>query len=78
MLLPNTDHAGATNVAERIRKLMADTPVTIASQTVNVTLTLGVASLGPGETLEAVIGRADAALYAGKLAGRNRVTSSTA
>jgi diguanylate cyclase (GGDEF)-like protein len=78
VLLPNTDLAGAIRVAERVRKFMAETPITIGNQTVNITVTLGVASLGVGETLDLVIARADAALYAGKLAGRNCVTPSMA
>jgi diguanylate cyclase (GGDEF)-like protein len=76
MLLPNTDLAGAVHLAERVRQLMADTPAPVARQAVHVTLTLGAATLAPGETLDAVIARADAALYAGKSAGRNRVTPS--
>ncbi len=76
VLLPNTDLAAAAHVAERIRKLMAETPATFAGQEVRVTLTLGVASLRAGEALDAVVARADASLYDGKLAGRNRVASS--
>jgi hypothetical protein len=43
-----------------------------------VTASLGVAQALPGEAdVNAVLGRADAALYAAKAAGRNRVCSQT-
>ena len=38
-----------------------------------VTLSLGVASLRPGEQVAELLNRADACLYAAKRAGRNRV-----
>ncbi|MDP2118146.1 MAG: diguanylate cyclase, partial [Brevundimonas sp.] len=40
-----------------------------------VTLSAGFAQRRPGETASALLDRADAALYASKHAGRNRVTS---
>lgn len=40
---------------------------------VRCTLSAGVASIDPGDTLEDVIARADAALYTAKTTGRNRV-----
>jgi PleD family two-component response regulator len=38
-----------------------------------VTLSIGVAAGGSDDTLESLLARADAALYAAKRAGRNRV-----
>ena len=38
-----------------------------------VTISLGIAELRPGDTLRMACGRADAALYEAKQAGRNRV-----
>jgi len=40
-----------------------------------ITLSAGFAERRPGETLHALVDRADAAMYASKRAGRNRVTS---
>ena len=55
------------------------TPVLCARGSVKFTASLGVAQALPGEAdVNAVLGRADAALYAAKAAGRNRVCSHTA
>jgi diguanylate cyclase (GGDEF)-like protein len=44
-----------------------------AGAIVRYTVSVGVASLDAGETLSGLLQRADAALYAAKRAGRNRV-----
>jgi diguanylate cyclase len=41
-----------------------------------VTLSAGIATLNPNETSDAVLARADKALYAAKAQGRNRIISS--
>jgi diguanylate cyclase len=43
-----------------------------------VTISAGYARMKQGETATSLLGRADAALYASKHGGRNRVTSATA
>jgi diguanylate cyclase (GGDEF)-like protein len=65
LLLPDTDRAGASVVAERIR-------AAVAAET-RVTVTVGVAQHGGDETAAAVLARADQALYRGKALGRNKV-----
>jgi diguanylate cyclase (GGDEF)-like protein len=72
ILLPETGLENAVLVAERLRQKIA------ANRTVrnlSVTISLGVASFAKGETPEAVIKRADTALYRGKEGGRNRVVT---
>lgn len=73
LLLPMNDIDGALVHAGRIRKCIANTPVTTESGDIAVTVSLGVAEvLQPDRDAEAVVSRADAALYRAKAAGRNR------
>ena len=53
-------------------------PLSIDNRLFNATLSLGVAELHHGETVEKLLERADAALYASKETGRDRVTGYTA
>jgi len=76
VLLPQTPLAGAIEVAERLRRAIAQVavPVEPAPATLHLTASLGVAehrlgTLGP----DAVLNRADAALYRAKHEGRDRV-----
>lgn len=79
IVLPDTTMVGASRVAENLRARFAATPVLCARGGVRFTASLGVAQALPGETdVNAVLSRADAALYAAKAAGRNRVCSHTA
>ena len=76
LVLPDTTAEGAARVAENLRVRFARTPVLCARGAVRFTASLGVAQALPGESdVNAVLGRADAALYAAKKAGRNRVCS---
>lgn len=60
-------------IAERIRKGVMETPLHLKELTIDVTISLGVAVLRKGERKEALLERADAAMYEAKRAGRNRV-----
>ena len=70
IILPHCDLRAAADQAERIRERVERTPQPEAGQ---VTLSLGVAQLGPVETVANLIERADKALYEAKRQGRNRV-----
>lgn len=77
--LPGTNTVTATAIAERLRKVIGKTPVMIPGQSaaLHVSASIGVASWdGAEDTVEALLSRADAALYAAKSAGRNQVTVS--
>jgi diguanylate cyclase len=59
--------------AERIRQIIESLDIHVDDQVINVTVSSGVAVFEAHDTLETVLRRADRALYAAKLAGRNRV-----
>ncbi|MBM3556554.1 MAG: diguanylate cyclase, partial [Alphaproteobacteria bacterium] len=75
LCLPGADARTASMVLERLRGAIAAKPVEIGEgKTVAVTSSFGVTEMVSEASLEQTIGRADAALYASKNAGRNRVT----
>jgi diguanylate cyclase (GGDEF)-like protein len=72
--LPGVDAAGAWAAAEKLRGQIAALPLALpGGATLGLTASLGIAEQAAGEGLEAAIARADAALYAAKRGGRNRV-----
>ncbi|CAN0200170.1 unnamed protein product, partial [Phaeothamnion confervicola] len=74
VLLPETPPEGAVDVAERIRDSMAGKPLVFDGKQVASTISIGVASFPEdGQSMDAIVGRADRALYKAKNAGRNRV-----
>jgi diguanylate cyclase (GGDEF)-like protein len=74
VLLPETDLAGAREVAERMRKAVESLPVHAAGAEIPVTISLGVACYPDGVlTKEALFAAADRAMYDAKSAGRNCV-----
>jgi diguanylate cyclase len=77
LLLQQIPLAGARALAEQIRTAVASVRIRRADskeQPGSVTLSIGVAAGGSDDTLESLLARADAALYAAKRAGRNRVS----
>lgn len=73
MVFPDTG-VEARVVAERLRETIAGTPLLTEGQALTVTVSLGLSRWSPEEpALEAVLKRADAALYQAKAEGRNRV-----
>lgn len=74
LVLPGTSLRQAQVLLERIRKHTESLPwAHMVHPDLHVTCTLGLAQYRPAETVEALISRADAAMYRGKEAGRNRV-----
>ena len=80
LVMPDTDGSFAATVAERLRSDVEKVPFTTKSGfTFPVTVSIGLAEWhGPAESADALIRRADQALYAAKHAGRNRVVASAA
>ena len=72
-VLPETDAAGASLTGERLRHAVSQAAVTCGEVQVRFTISVGVTAWRAGESLEAVLARADEALYAAKNGGRNRV-----
>jgi diguanylate cyclase (GGDEF)-like protein len=61
-------------VAERIRSFCEASGIPLSSGSVTVTVSIGVASVGPGcKRADDLVAAADAALYEAKRAGRNQV-----
>lgn len=77
VLLPETDLDGAVVVAERIRAALASSPLLDGDVPIAISASIGVAAFpGPGVTdLDALVRRADDALYRAKHEGRNRVAT---
>ncbi len=76
ILLPDTDVQAAAELAERIRRQVTLKVHRVEGVESRVTITAGIATLRPRESIEATIHRADVALYEGKRAGRDRVVVS--
>ncbi len=73
LVLPETDLKGAHFVCENIRKKIAETTFTFNNQSINITMTFGVAQINIGVSIEEAIKSADLALYSGKNSGKNCV-----
>jgi two-component system cell cycle response regulator len=81
VVMPDTNSETAQMVAERIRSQIAQTPFKTGDgeQTIEVTISVGVAGLAKDvTTVAALMKRADQALYEAKNGGRNRVVAAAA
>jgi len=78
MLLPETQGDQAHKLAERLRESFARTKVALENGAeASFTASFGVAVRGESMDFEALLRESDAALYAAKHAGRDRVVSAT-
>ena len=78
ILLPETGLAKAYEVAERLRQAIAASPIpTPAGVDIDVTVSMGVTALNPGDNIDFLLSRADRALYQAKDQGRNRSAIAT-
>ncbi|MED5548976.1 MAG: PleD family two-component system response regulator [Pseudomonadota bacterium] len=79
VLMPAAGLAEARIAAERLRSVVADAPFLLEDGTdIAVTVSVGLAQALPGEGVEAVLRRADQALYTAKNEGRNQVQVASA
>jgi diguanylate cyclase (GGDEF)-like protein len=73
-VLPGTTLETALEVAERLRSGVEAEPL-LSTPLVQLTVSIGAATLAPGQTVEELLNVADAAVYAAKRGGRNQVRS---
>jgi len=75
ILLPGCDEQISYNQAERLRKHLCQSPMSLTENALEVTASFGVTTAVPGQpwTPEDLIRKADEALYLAKKMGRNRV-----
>lgn len=74
IILSNTGREAAAQVGERLRFAVLELQCLNAGQPIEVSISLGCASLLPGESSESLLRRADNALYIAKREGRNRLS----
>src|SRR5580692_3534998 len=75
LLLPDTPHDVAVRLLNRLRAIIAELDWSAFSPGMQVTMSAGIVTLKAGETADALLARADGALYKAKAEGRNRIVS---
>ncbi len=70
--LPETTAKEALAIANRLKNKVENQRFVISSETIKITISIGIAALKETETREQLLGRADAAMYTAKQKGRNR------
>lgn len=78
VVMPDAAQDQALAIGERLRACIAETPFHLSdrSEIIPVTISVGVATLSPGDANgQALLKRADEAMYQAKHGGRNRVTA---
>lgn len=74
-ILPAVTPEEAKSVAEAIREAFETRPAEVDAMAIAATISVGIATSGPGESFSSVLNRADHALYKAKDGGRNIVTA---
>lgn len=77
IILPDSDTKGAEFVLARLKQVICKSPLIYESKQINITFSGGIAQLKPGENGQALVLRADSALYEAKHAGRDRLMLAT-
>jgi two-component system cell cycle response regulator len=81
IVLPNTSADVAAKIADRMCRSVSAKPFNVGARggPLSITVSIGVAAVeGSSDTMEAIMKRADEALYSAKRDGRNRVNSTAA
>ncbi len=69
----NSSASETEQLASRLRKEIAETTIIYKHQQFNITLSIGIAVMQPGDDVEQLLRKADLALYEAKQTGRNKV-----
>ncbi|MDX1443461.1 MAG: diguanylate cyclase [Gammaproteobacteria bacterium] len=77
VILPETEHEGALQVAERFRQTVAQSAVILEEMSLRVTISIGVGTAEDGQDVDGLLQIADDAMYRAKESGRNRVVSAS-
>jgi two-component system cell cycle response regulator len=79
VIMPDTSLEDAGRIAERIRLHVAGSPFRVGEEQLTVTISIGASSTsGEGDTPDALLKRADDAVYEAKSGGRNKVVARAA
>lgn len=73
LLLPGASGESALQVTERVRQAVAQQAIVSGGQVLRWTVSVGVADATEGEAFDALVRRADLAMYRAKSEGKNRV-----
>ncbi|MDR3417764.1 MAG: GGDEF domain-containing protein [Nevskia sp.] len=77
LFMPQCNLAAARTCAERIRRETEELCIADCPPELRVSVSVGVAEYSPGESVAALVERADQALYRAKQGGRNRVEAAS-
>jgi diguanylate cyclase (GGDEF)-like protein len=75
LVLPETTQEQAAQMLDRLRLIISELDWSAILGDMKLTMSAGVCTVGKEESVDAVLARADAALYRAKHAGRNRVVA---
>jgi diguanylate cyclase (GGDEF)-like protein len=78
ILLPMLEESDALAVANRLRQAVQETKLAFDGKPIPLSISMGLARFRQVDGVDSLLARADAALYAAKRAGRNRVVADAA
>ena len=75
IIMPNVTNKEATNMLERLRKEIQNTCIVWKGDSINLTISVGIAEYQPLQDKPQLFAKADSAMYEAKKKGRNQVIS---
>lgn len=73
LILPSVNLDKATRMTEQLRDVVSNTPLEFDGKTINLTVSVGIATWTEGADIDQLLSEADKALYLAKNSGRNTV-----